>query len=143
MSARIPNEGILYGYTNEEWNNFSKGKRSRLRHPERNKEAQATWRSNNREYHISRQRQYQLKNNYNITEEDYNKLLIKQNYSCAICGTKTPTGKWKVFAVDHNHTTGKVRGLLCNECNRGIGLLKDSLTIISSAYSYLEKHENE
>ena len=75
-----------------------------------------------------------------ITEDDYNNMLKSQNYCCAICGTDTPTGKWKVFAVDHDHTTGKVRSLLCNECNRGIGLLKDSPDLLMKAATYLISH---
>lgn len=90
------------------------------------------------EFHAARQRKYQLKLSYGITEEDYQSLLLKQEGCCAICGTDTPTGKWKVFAVDHCHKTGKVRGLLCNECNRGMGLLKDSPELLLAAAQYLK-----
>lgn len=137
------NEGALYGYTDAEWESFHKTKRSRIRHPERQKAAVAKWAARQTpEYHSARARKSQLKCSYGITPEDYDRMLLEQNNSCAICNTKKPTGKWKVFAVDHDHNTGKVRGLLCNECNRGIGLLKDSLTILSSACNYLERHEN-
>lgn len=67
-------------------------------------------------------------------------MLIAQEYRCAICSTDKPTGKWKVFAVDHDHTTGQIRGLLCNECNRGMGLLKDDASLLRSAAEYLECH---
>tara|TARA_R110002049_G_scaffold112439_1_gene261927 strand:+ start:10 stop:498 length:489 start_codon:yes stop_codon:yes gene_type:complete len=73
---------------------------------------------------------------YGITEFVFNNMLINQNYRCAICMLKfndnTPN-------IDHCHKTEKVRGLLCSNCNRGIGLLKDNTTIISNAIKYLNK----
>ena len=78
---------------------------------------------------------------YNITLEEYNIMLEKQNYKCAICGkTKSENGKnGKSFAIDHNHETGEVRGLLCNNCNAGIGFFKDSVEITVRATAYLIK----
>jgi hypothetical protein len=67
-------------------------------------------------------------------------MLIAQKGCCAICGIDKPTGKWKIFAVDHNHKTGQVRELLCNECNRGIGYLKDSAELLQKAVDYILKH---
>lgn len=90
-----------------------------------------------------RQRKYQLQSKYGITEDDYQQLLISQEYSCAICKTQNPTGKWKVFAVDHCHDTGIVRGLLCNECNRGMGLLGDSVERLQQAIDYLNKKKTK
>lgn len=107
------------------------------------KEAVANWYKNNSEYVKSRQRVRNLQSQYGITEEQYFQLLSIQNNSCAICKTNKPTGRWKVFAVDHCHTTGQVRGLLCNECNRGIGLLKDSSDLLLAAVEYLEKFKNK
>lgn len=111
----------------------------RLKNPEKSKEYGRKWRENNPEYQIGRQRPYHLKSKYGITEEDYNNLLKQQEGKCAICSTNTPTGKWKVFAVDHCHQTGVIRGLLCNECNRGMGLLRDSPDLLRKAVDYLEK----
>lgn len=83
---------------------------------------------------------YALKRRYGITVDDYEQLLIKQDYSCAICGTKEcPTGR--NFAVDHCHSTGKVRGLLCSLCNKGIGSLKDSEEIVNKALKYLRENK--
>jgi len=65
-------------------------------------------------------------------------MLDEQGGCCKICGTDKPTGKWKVFAIDHCHITGIVRGLLCNECNRGIGLLRDSADLLRKAADYLD-----
>lgn len=94
------------------------------------------------EVHSARTRKYYLPNTYGITVEEYEKLLESQNYKCKICLTETPTGRWKVFAVDHCHTTGKIRGLLCNECNRGMGLLKDSSSLLRAAADYLDSFTN-
>lgn len=111
--------------------------------PEKVKAAQKKWREANKEFNIGRQRPYQLKLKYNMVQADYDTLLKQQNYKCAICSTDKPTGKWKVFAVDHDHETNNVRGLLCNECNRGIGLLKDNPELLMKAASYLEKHKKK
>jgi hypothetical protein len=65
-------------------------------------------------------------------------LMIKeaQDYRCAICNVHEENVT-KSLAIDHDHATGKVRGYLCNNCNRGIGLLKDSVEILSNAIKYL------
>ncbi len=80
-----------------------------------------------------------LKRNYGITVDDYDEILGQQDGLCAICGTDDPRGKGR-FYVDHDHDTGKVRGLLCAMCNTGIGMLKDSPSILASAINYLNKH---
>lgn len=138
----INGEGSLYGYSDEEWKSFHKSKRSRIRNPEMQKESYNKWaEKQSKEYHSNRARKSKLKLSYNLTLEDYDKLLREQDGKCAICGTDTPTGKWKVFAVDHCHKTGIVRGLLCNECNRGIGLLRDSSDILKKALDYLNRYK--
>ena len=110
-------EGLLYGYTDEEWASFHKSKRAYIRNPEKQKLAYKKWASTKSpESHSLRARKSQLKLQYGMTLEDYDDLLKAQNFKCAICFTDKPTGKWKVFTVDHCHKTGKVRGLLCNEC---------------------------
>jgi hypothetical protein len=76
------------------------------------------------------------KRRYGVTEEWYQAILLAQNYSCAICKTKTPGGKG-TWHTDHNHLTGEVRGLLCNNCNSAIGCFKDSTFLIDKAIKYL------
>lgn len=88
-----------------------------------------------------RKRMYRLK--YNITIEDYNLMLKDQNYSCAICETDTPGGRSIHFHVDHCHTTGNVRGLLCAMCNFGLGAFRDSLTDLASAIKYLKNSNDD
>lgn len=77
-----------------------------------------------------------LKNKYDISLEEYMKMASDQEGACAIC-RKTP----KVLNVDHNHTTGLVRGLLCPNCNHGLGKFKDSQELLIKAAKYLESHK--
>ena len=66
-------------------------------------------------------------------------ILKKQNNSCAICGTKKPGGHG-TFVVDHCHKTSKIRGLLCNHCNTGLGKLGDNVENLQKAIRYLLKN---
>lgn len=75
---------------------------------------------------------------YGITLEEYDDLLKQQGGRCKICGTDTPGHKGR-FHVDHDHSTGKIRGLLCHACNTGIGLLGDNPTRLKKAAQYLEE----
>jgi hypothetical protein len=78
-----------------------------------------------------------LKKSYKITLDDYNKMLVEQNHSCKICFSHQDKLKRRL-CVDHDHTTGKVRGLLCDTCNRSLGLLKDNIEVMKRAVTYLE-----
>lgn len=137
-SIKTFEKGRALGYTDEEWAALPSGTRWRKLHPDYHREHQKKWREKNREYNIARQRQYQLAAKYGITEDDYTAMLEEQKGCCAICKTSVPTGKWKVFAVDHCHSSGEVRGLLCNECNRGMGLLRDDARLLRAAADYLD-----
>ena len=77
-----------------------------------------------------------LQTNYGITLEEYNLLSEEQSKKCKICNQNCPTGK--SLAVDHNHKTGKVRGLLCKNCNIGLGMFFDNLDFLESAVLYLK-----
>jgi len=90
-----------------------------------------------------------LRRRFGITLEQYNAMLADQGGVCAICG-ELPTsvrnrrkGKQRTFiarlVVDHDHATGKVRGLLCSSCNTGIGNLKDEAATVRAALDYLER----
>ena len=69
-----------------------------------------------------------------LTMTDIERMLQEQNNRCAICGVSNP------LRVDHCHKTGKVRGLLCDKCNMGIGLLQDDSNILRAAAEYIERH---
>lgn len=81
---------------------------------------------------------------FGINSSDWDKMFLKQNGKCAICKkaekAKTNSGKIMNLAVDHDHKTGKIRGLLCGACNQGIGLLKEKISLFESAISYLKEH---
>ena len=89
----------------------------------------------NRKKYLDLRKNRHLVKTHGITLEDYNKKLKSQGGVCAIC-FEPP--KERALAVDHNHVTGNNRGLLCGNCNRAIGLLKDNPTIARSAADYLD-----
>lgn len=83
-----------------------------------------------------------LLRNYNITQDTYLHLHNQQNGKCAICGGEGFTmGKHHKIklVVDHCHATGRVRGLLCHNCNRALGLLHDNINHLQVAIDYLQK----
>jgi hypothetical protein len=92
-----------------------------------------------------KQRRGNLKKNFGITIEQYNVLFETQNGKCAICGLEhngyARSGRKQNFAVDDCHQTGRVRGLLCGNCNLGIGNLRDNPDILRAAAAYLERHK--
>ena len=80
-----------------------------------------------------------LKWKYGITLDEWRSMFEAQNYRCAICKTDAPTGSG--WHTDHNHSTGAVRGILCNDCNLGIGRLKDDPDLCEEASKYLRRDE--
>ena len=80
---------------------------------------------------------YQLKKNYGITQEEYDKKLVYQSYGCKICGKASEVKK---LAVDHCHATGKIRDLLCGPCNTGLGLFQDNPELLIKAADYVKGH---
>ncbi len=88
-------------------------------------------------------REYLLLYNYDITQDEYNLMMVNQSDRCAICltdekGTNNNGTQRDFWCVDHDHATGKVRGLLCDRCNRGIGFLDDDADNLLTASKYLE-----
>ena len=86
-----------------------------------------------------RTRNNDLKRNYGITVEDHSKMLENQGGVCAVC-KKPGDGRWSQLCVDHDHTTGKVRELLCRRCNMILGQVNDSPLLLNDLASYLRKH---
>lgn len=87
-----------------------------------------------------------IKKRYGITVEQYEKMLHDQNGACAICKTSCEHGKsfGKRLSIDHDHKTKFVRGLLCQKCNKGLGLFNDNIEIMQSAIQYIiRSKENE
>ena len=77
-------------------------------------------------------KRYKLKSNYGLTLEQFSDILLEQNLSCKICGVHLDNPQ-----VDHCHTTGKVRGLLCRNCNTSLGLLKENTDTLRSMITYI------
>lgn len=78
---------------------------------------------------------------YGITRKDYQAMIESQNYQCKICdgeGFLMRESHKSKLVIDHDHETGEVRGLLCHNCNRGLGLFKDSAKNLKKAQDYLE-----
>ena len=84
-------------------------------------------------------RKWSLKAKYGISLEDYTELMVLQNGKCKICNAGSDKGQAGFLVVDHNHATGKVRGLLCNHCNAALGMFKDSTTLLNEAIKYINK----
>jgi hypothetical protein len=79
-----------------------------------------------------------VKRDYGLTPEEYDAMLVAVDGKCTIC-RKAP--KVKALAVDHCHTTGKVRGILCDKCNMGIGYFDDNLDLLQKAIEYLKENQ--
>ena len=79
---------------------------------------------------------------FGINSAEYQKQLEMQGGGCAICGKQETTLGKKYLAVDHHHATGKVRGLLCGSCNKGLGHFQDNPALLSEAVLYLLQHPN-
>ena len=82
-------------------------------------------------------RKYSLSTNYGLSVQQYDRMVLEQNNCCAICGTPGTETRHNKLYVDHCHRTGKVRRLLCNMCNSGLGYFKDSPELLENAKKYL------
>lgn len=112
----------------------------REKNAERQRKYVADWKRRHPEYQKKRRAadsRRQVLKKYGITEEDYAAMLARQGDVCAICGGTEPGGKR--LAVDHCHTSGRVRGLLCTPCNTALGKLGDTVEGLRRALTYLEQ----
>lgn len=96
--------------------------------------------ANPSQYERSKRKSH-LRKKYGITIEQYEQILLDQGSVCAIC--KEPPNDPRGFRphIDHCHSTGVVRGILCGPCNKGLGSLRDSLLILNNAINYLSKYK--
>lgn len=127
---------------------FSKSSKSKLKIQSYCKSCgphkQREWIKNNPDLYALQKLKQRLKK-FNLTVDQFNDLLLKQNGGCAICGTVFSSSSTSRLSVDHDHKCcpGKescgncVRGLLCTNCNSGLGHFKDDLTLLTSAITYL------
>jgi len=117
----------------KKWDKLNAGKRAKTT---------KIWEANNPD----KVRDKALRNDYGITLEQYSQMLIDQDYTCKICNKPESsidprTSRIKNLAVDHCHKSGKIRGLLCSYCNRGIGYLKEDISTLQNAIKYLSDEQ--
>jgi hypothetical protein len=98
-------------------------------------EKQRKRRSNNTSNNPEYRKAYKLKNKYGLTTEEFSAMVLNQDNKCKICGDEMSPPQ-----VDHNHSTGKVRSLLCRACNTSLGLLREDPQILRNMISYI--HDN-
>ena len=89
------------------------------------------YKSERNKLNYERYKDFRRKARYGIPIGMYDELLKRQDYKCKICNLE------KKLSIDHNHTTGEVRGLLCMDCNTALGKFKDNKTILTNAIKYL------
>lgn len=87
--------------------------------------------------HPEKLREYAIKYNYNLSPTQYKAIWDNQEGLCAICKVQLSSLSLKAVHVDHDHSSGKVRGILCNCCNLGLGQFRDSILYLDAAKRYL------
>jgi hypothetical protein len=136
-------------------NNPDYMKEWRAKNPEKAKTATQRWRENNPEKYLesaraayrrrdpavvaAKQRDTKLRRAYGIGAAEFDAMLTAQGNCCAICKTNEPTHKW---VVDHHHATGKIRGILCNDCNIALRKDRDTIEHLRRALEYIETFEH-
>ena len=118
------------------------------KHRERLSVAEKAWReankdrvkNNTKKWTETKGKAWALKHNYNMTIDDYDKMIAKQGHVCKICGGTQST---KGLVVDHDHKTGVVRGILCSHCNSGLGFFKDNVQVLLNAVAYLTGNKDD
>ena len=130
---KITNDGL--SYVCNECRSIESAEYRRL-NPEKVKVRNAT----NRKKYNRDQTGDILKHRYGITIEDYDGMYIEQGGRCAICGNHQSKMNRRL-SVDHCHETGKVRGLLCINCNAGLGNYRDNLALLENAVKYLKTNK--
>ena len=94
---------------------------------------------------IEQHKGYRLNKEYGLSLMQYNRMLLKQNNKCAICGKSEIIKNFRGtrdLSVDHNHKTKKIRGLLCGKCNSILGFCNDSIIILNKIIKYIKKYNH-
>jgi hypothetical protein len=120
----------------EKWNTYQREFRRR-RDPEKTKEYIAKYKLKYPDGYRHAQRKFK----YGLTPEDYTQLLVSQQHRCKICNSILEPGR--KTCVDHDHITGKVRGILCNSCNLVLGHARDRSEVLEAAIIYLKLTKDE
>ena len=102
---------------------------ARCKECERKHRKQLYYKNKNSSIRTSAMRKYR----YGLTIEQYQNLINEQNSKCKLCDKDIND-----FNIDHNHKTGKIRGILCNKCNTGLGMFNDDINLLQKAIKYLQ-----
>lgn len=100
------------------------------------KERHTEWRKANPEKAAAIYAKAARKQNYGITQSEYEELLLIHGSTCSLCLEDKPK-----LVIDHDHATGKVRGLICHKCNNGLGAFRDDVELLQKAIRYLKEYE--
>ncbi len=109
----------------------------RQAHPVQDKESRRLWFQKWKSANRPKRRDYETSLMYGVPRGTYTRMVAEQEGKCAICG-KVPNGR--PLGMDHCHATGKVRALLCNHCNSGLGMFSDDPDLMRVGIAYLERH---
>jgi len=134
---RIAAQHKLYYEKNKE-QILASEKKSRQKNIEHYREFRRQYHQKNKARRNLNIKKCNLKRKYNLTPEEVDAMLSGQSFSCLICH-----GDLRILKrhIDHNHKTGKVRGILCSNCNKGIGMLGENTETLSRAISYLQRED--
>ena len=126
------------GVYKEYWNRPEVRERNRARYRTEEYKSKNAERCGTEEYKMKARWSYIMRN-YGLSKEDFESMLEEQQNKCAICGFEFhDEGKSTRPHIDHCHDSGDVRGLLCNNCNTGLGQFKDNPSLLQSAIEYLQ-----
>ncbi len=149
MTGEFPDSFISFkdgDKTNFKWENLEKSFSIGIKVDYSNREEVLSYQKEYRKQRPEINKDSYLQKRYGISIKEYKEMLDSQNGVCAICycgETAMKNGKPLSLAVDHDHTTGDVRGLLCSKHNTGIGGFDDNIEHMKSAIAYLEKHKSK
>lgn len=110
-------------------------RRWRTNYPERAKATHRAWIEKNKRAYLFNAGQRHRKHRYGVSRAEYDAMIIECHGTCEICGDATPD-----LVIDHCHESEKIRGMICRQCNAGIGHFNESLVVLRRAAEYLEKH---
>lgn len=125
-----------------EWrkNNLEKNRKYYRDHHAKYREQEKTYRAS----HVDHYRDWRYQTRFGISLEDYKNMWIEQQGKCKICGGYKPIDEKtiKKLCVDHDYETGKVRGLICFNCNAAIGHFKEDINLLKKAIAYITESSN-
>lgn len=111
---------------------------------DKERERATRFRNKHRDWYRKYHTKHRLKTRYGITLEQYEAMLEEQKGLCAICQkpetARNRSGEIKLLSLDHCHTSLKIRKLLCDNCNKGLGVFHDNVELLKRAVEYLEQH---